>query len=170
MGKPLPQGSFPAISNTLPALPKLRAYPTPVLLPHLAKALHPALFPCITKNMNSSPLAFSYSPTKAGHQAQSTKGTPLDHLNLMARWASVSGPYRTIKMRKMVLHRLSTATHREQTKTYPKSAYEKGPSTCPGASTWGTGFMLVTYLEMTEVLSRTTGRKISCMSSPMAWS
>lgn len=46
------------------------------------------------------------------------------------------------------------ALHKQHTETFPKSSYEKGLFSCPGASAWGAGYRLITHPEATGVPPR----------------
>lgn len=78
--------------------------------PHTCPAL-PALFLGTNKAEDIPNPEHSFSLIKAGRQAQSTQGIPLDYLALVARVFYIPGPQGTVAMERTVLGRIPHPGH-----------------------------------------------------------
>lgn len=117
------------------------------------------------------PSALSHCLPKAGGWAESTQEVIKGHhpLDLVARGLCFWAPQDYNNQKDLSGKATTPKTlPREQTDTHPRSACGKGPSACPGASTWGTGFKFATHVEPTDVLSGNSGQRAPSLSPPLA--
>lgn len=126
----------------------------------------PALVHCSAKaDGHALTLHSSGAHESQGTCINDTKDSLLNSLVLVHWWVSQNCNNQWDSSWQVTMPR---ALHRQMNEIHPHSSYLKGSLTCPGASSWGTGFRYATYLENTEVLSGNTGWGTQSLFSPQA--
>ena len=99
---------------------------------------------------------------------QSTEGTPLDGLALVAKEVGIPELHRIIRIGKTVLARPSHGISQIPEWNKTQTSCEKGLFTQSGTSAWGTGFRFHTHLVAKEVIPVNLSRETQSLCTPLA--